>query len=206
LRYLAARSEGNDVLVQRGLSRLKKHLEQTVGIYSFFARLAEETQDKPDHELLWWETGVCCERRFQDRGAWLTLRPAAAFTYKTPNAQLRAWIMWEGKKESREELVEAMRTYARYVHLREWAAAGLPSPPMLLLITAEGNSPLKDIAREQLAGSGLLVRIASASQIVERGPLSPIWSQVLPTPPGAQPPRRGLLDLGIATPSSSSSK
>jgi len=70
IRNLAATSDDEaeretSIMVLRGEAWLMQHIRHTVGIYGFFARLAQAAGQEPEQELCWWETGAVCERRYR---------------------------------------------------------------------------------------------------------------------------------------------
>jgi hypothetical protein len=168
---------------QRGVHMLRKHMQHTIEIYDFFVRLHEGAHAQGvDHAVLWWETGARCERRYRDHGNWYRLRPDATFVYQAGESPLLAWLEWDEEGTSRKILSQKMEEYARYVRLREWAADGWQAPPMLLIVVPAQShyQRIKQIVSEQAGNSGLLVRVATASSVTEKGPLGAIWSRLIP--------------------------
>ncbi len=191
------------VLVQRGLRVFKAQLEQTAGIYTFFTLLVQSARaQESEQELLWWEIGERCEHRYLDHGSPRTLRPDGAFVYKIGPKQLLAWVEWEDGTQSKQALVTKMQAYAHFARTREWKAAGFQTLPVLLIILSEKAQyqHIAPIVAEQVSGSGLLVRLASAANIREHGPLAEIWLPVPSTFPVRQVAhlqRVSLLDLSL---------
>jgi len=203
LQYLAeySRDELDTVLVQHGLSQLKKHLKQTGHIYAFFcALLGEARARRENHTLLWWEMGARCERCYTYHGVQQTLKPAAAFAYQAGDTRLHAWLEWYDSTMNQERVTVSLQAYARYVRAREWAATGLQAPPMLFIVLSEKShyQRLLQVATEDLLGTGLIVRATPAPSISHYGPLAAIWSQIAPTlPPGVENKQQALFDLSV---------
>ena len=105
-------------LVQRGLHVLLRHLEHTVGVYSFFAALCQAARHERamgrEHRLLWWETGLLCERRYRDHDRWHNLRPDAMGDYQAGEQQVRFWLEWDRATMGTRDLVTKFSTYAHY--------------------------------------------------------------------------------------------
>lgn len=203
LQYLAeyAREEPDTVLIQHGLSQLKKHIKQTANMYTFFCTLLQEVRARRgDHALLWWEIGARCERRYTYHGTQQNLKPAAAFAYQAGDTRLYAWLEWYEDTMNQEYIAHSLQAYARYMRTREWAAAGLQAPPMLFIVLSEKDhyQRLLQVATEDLVGVGLIVRATPAPSITRHGPLAAIWSQIAPAlPPGVENKRQTLVDLSV---------
>jgi predicted transcriptional regulator len=168
-------------LVQRGLDVLLRHLEHTVGVYSFFAALCQAARQERalgrEHRLLWWETGLLCERRYRDHDRWHNLRPDAMGDYQAGEQRVRFWLEWDRATMGTRDLVTKFRTYAHYAASREWSRehGGLP----LLLVVAPGKAQERRIAR---IASVLLretpapaIATTTATRLAELGPLAAIW-------------------------------
>jgi DNA-binding MarR family transcriptional regulator len=194
--------ESEEMLVQHGIPLLKKSIARTTGIYALFTALHRHAHTQSgDHSLLWWETGGRCEHHYIDHGVRHSLRPHAAFAYKAGNTRLFAWLEWEEGTASKSDLAAKMQTYAHFVKAREWLAAGFQTLPVLCIIVPEKNhlQRLAPVVTEQLADSGLLVRMTTAKLVAEHGPLAPVWTQLVPSSPmtaTSSTPLRSLLDLG----------
>jgi Replication-relaxation len=173
-------------LVQRGIDGLYRHLEHTKGIYHFFASLSlaarQESILQGEHQLLWWETGLACERRYRDHGHWHNLRPDALAEYQVGEQSVRFWLEWDRATMGIRDLTEKFRTYAHYVASKEWFREQ-PVLPFLLVVTSDTGQEMRII---RVAGSvlsntpGLVMRTTTASQLTDQGPLAAIWYSVMP--------------------------
>jgi hypothetical protein len=170
-------------VIQRGIPSLNMHIKRTAYLYAFFADLASHAQTQSnEHTLQWWERGSICERRYLYRGSTYVLRPDAAFAYKAGHKRLVAWIEWEEETASKQTIASRLQTYAHYAHTREWRAGGFSVLPALLIIVPAAHhlQPISAVITEQLTGTELQVRMATATSIAEKGPLAAIWLPVLP--------------------------
>jgi predicted transcriptional regulator len=190
-------SDGGAYLVQRGVDVLVRHLEHTAGIYGFFASLSqaasEERLQGREHRLLWWETGVACERCYCDHDHWHNLRPDALAAYQVGEQRIRFWLEWDRATMGTRDLVAKLRTYAQYVASRKWfkQEAALP---LLLVVTPDPGQEMR-IGRVAIATltdrCGLIIRTTTLTRLREQGLLGPIWDQVLPHSEGTDlMPRR----------------
>jgi predicted transcriptional regulator len=204
-------------IIQRGLARLKRSLPLTLAAYTFFSALSDEMyascENGQERNTLWWEMGNHCEHRYTYRGTRYTLRPAAAFiykSYKTDKAEkvgqrrLSAWVEWDGLSTNESNLASRLENYAHFVHSREWIAAGLSTLPMLLIVTSDTRraTAITELVQQHLAGTGMIVRLSTTASVATHGPLASIWRQLLPLPDDStgrgnkkrEPAQRPLLD------------
>ncbi len=183
----SAEPTGDDeevTLVQRGLDVLLRHVEHTVGVYSFFASLCRAARQEQamgrEHRLLWWETGLVCERRYRDHDHWHNLRPDAMGEYQAGEQRVRFWLEWDRATMGTRDLVNKFSTYAHYAASREWyrEPGGLP----LLLVVAPAKAQEMRIARIASVflkdTPALAIATTTATRLVEQGPLAAIWYQV----------------------------
>jgi len=171
-------------LVQRGLDLLLRHLEHTGGVYGFFASLCRAARQERarggEHQLLWWETGAVCERRYRDHDRWHNLRPDAMGEYQVGEQRVRFWLEWDRATMGTRDLIAKFRTYAHYVASREWfkEKGGLP----LLLVVAPGKEQemrMARIASVLLTDTpALAISTTTATRLADQGPLAAIWYRV----------------------------
>jgi DNA-binding IclR family transcriptional regulator len=192
-------SDAGVKLVQQGVDVLFRHLEHTAGIYGFFASLSQaasrERRQGREHRLLWWETGMACERRYHDHDRWHNLRPDAFAEYQAGERRVRFWLEWDCGTMSSRDLAIKFRTYAHYVASREWfkQEAWLP----LLLVVTPDPEQERRLCRVAIAtltdNCGVAVRTTTLTRVHEQGLLGPIWDQILPYCEGTDlMPRRTL--------------
>ena len=176
------------ILVQLGLDEVRGHIEHTAGIYGFFAALAQAAQARREqgHQLLWWETGSLCERRYRDHDHWYNLRPDGAGEYQAGAQRVRFWLEWDRGTMVLRDLATKFHTYARYVVYRTWVKEHAVLPLLLTVAADPGQERrIRRIAQQQLAQApGLFMRMTTASLLARYGPLAPIWSQVVPPDDG----------------------
>jgi len=185
-------------LIQRGQDLLIRHLEHTVGVYGFFAALSlaakQERAQQQEHQLLWWETGSSCERRYRDHDHWHNLRPDAMGEYQAGERRVRFWLEWDRATMGTRDLMAKFNTYAHYVASREWFREKAVLP--LLLVVAPGQGQEMRIARvitAMLANTpGLVICTTTITRLLDRGPLAAIWYQVLPNRQAAETTLRCL--------------
>lgn len=198
----AACGEEYGELVQRSVRVLLRRLvddpravRHTAGIYSFFARLHLAARSL-GHEVLWWETGSRCERRYRDHESWHNLRPDATMEYMAGGQRLRAWLEWDEGTMKRRNLEPKLEAYATYVRTREWSREGLRVLPVLLIVAPnrEQETRVADMARNSLVNTGLTACVTTAGRITDMGVLAPIWAQVVPQA-GTPIVRRRLPDV-----------
>jgi hypothetical protein len=174
-------------LIQRGQDLLIRHLEHTVGVYGFFASLSlaakQERVQQREQQLLWWETGSSCERRYRDHDHWHNLRPDAMGEYQAGERRVRFWLEWDRATMGTRDLIAKFSTYAQYVASREWFRERAVLP--LLLIVAPSMGQETRIARVVTAVlanvPGFVIRTTTNTRLADRGPLAAIWYQALPT-------------------------
>jgi predicted transcriptional regulator len=192
-------SDGGASLVQRGVDMIVRHLEHTAGIYGFFASLSQAASQERlqgrEHRLLWWETGVACERRYRDHDHWHNLRPDALAEYQAGELQIRFWLEWDRATMGTRDLVAKLRTYEQYVTSREWFKQEATLP--FLLVVAPDLGQERRFGRVATAtltdGCGLIIRTTTLTRVREQGLLGPIWDQVISHSEGTDlMPRRTL--------------
>jgi DNA-binding MarR family transcriptional regulator len=104
-----AEGTGNE-LIQRGLPALLRNIRHTAGIYRFLAQLHLAVRGQ-GHQVVWWETGGWCERRYHDHGTWHNLRPDAALEYVAGTHHIRAWLEWDEGTMTGGALAGKLHTY-----------------------------------------------------------------------------------------------
>ncbi len=178
-------------LRQRGEAWLLSHMQHTAGIYTFFTDLAQAARQESERELLWWETGAACERRYQVGEHWHNLRPDALAAYRVGPHQFHFWLEWDRGTMNARDLAIKFASYAHYLASREWARERSMVPRFVCVAP--------DIAQERrmhraaqascVAHSGLGIWTTTEVLLKERGPLAPIWLQEVPR--GSSPVQPG---------------
>jgi DNA-binding MarR family transcriptional regulator len=183
---------------QRGQARLVEEAGHTAALYGFFARLHLAAR-RAGGQVLWWERGARCERRYRESGAWHNFRPDAFLEYAQDEQRLLAWLECDQGTMDMRSLAAKLHAYAYYIRSGRWREHGLVTLPMLLCIVPEKGQfqRVAYLAREILAPVGLVVRITTATRLAQYGPLGEIWLEVLPQRPGQGYARRRLLDLSV---------
>jgi DNA-binding MarR family transcriptional regulator len=178
-------SDKGTTLVQQGLDMLLRYLEHTVGIYGFFASLAQaalkERAQGHDHRLLWWETGAVCEQRYRDHDRWHNLRPDAFAEYQAGERRVRFWLEWDRGTMSSRDLAIKCRTYEQYLDSREWFKQEATLPFLLVVTPDPGQERrLGLVVTATLTDScRLIIRSTTLTRVHEQGLLGPIWDQIL---------------------------
>jgi DNA-binding MarR family transcriptional regulator/predicted transcriptional regulator len=165
----------SDPPVQRGLPYMVRAIQHTAGIYRFIAQLVAAARYQ-GHEVVWWETGARCSRRYHYQGAWHNLLPDASFEYRMPATRFRAWVEWDEGTMRLHHLTTKFQAYVQYVRARQYLKEG-PTLPLLLLMTPHVGQEQR-IHRVALATSraeGLHIRTTTHALLAARGPLAPIW-------------------------------
>ena len=178
-----AEEEGSH-LHQRGEAWLLSHIQHTVGVYGFFASLAQVGKQQPGQELCWWETGAGCERRYRVGDQWHNLRPAALAEYRVGARRLRFWLEWDRGTMNARDLTVKFASYAHYLASRAWASEGA-KPPRLLCVAPElaQERRMQRVAQASLTStSGPILWTTTAELLHEHGPLASIWSPGIPAP------------------------
>src|SRR5258706_7225891 len=156
-----------------------QHIRHTVGIYGFFARLAQAAGQEPEQELCWWETGAVCERRYRVGEQWYNLRPDALAEYRTRSKQIRFWLEWDRGTMNGRDLAIKFTSYAHYIASREWAREG-SLLPLLFCVAPDiaQERRMQRIAQARLTHAhGLVLWTTTEVLLHEQGPHSPIWLQ-----------------------------
>ncbi len=169
-------------LIQRGEAWLFSHIQHTAGIYSFFAALALAARQQSGQELLWWETGAACERRYRVGEQWHNLRPDALAAYRAGPCLFRFWLEWDRGTMNARDLAVKFEAYAHYLASREWARER-STVPRLVCIAPEiaQEQRMHRVAQASLAPlSALGIWTTTEVLLKERGPLAPIWLQGVP--------------------------
>ncbi len=187
IRNIAAMSDNEaesetSTVVQRGEAWLLQRIQHTVGIYGFFASLAQAVKREPEQMLCWWETGAVCERRYQVGEQWYNLRPDALAAYRLGPQQMRFWLEWDRGTMNVRDLAIKFTSYAQYIASREWARE-CSMLPLLVCIAPDiaQERRMQRMAQARLAHApGLVLWTTTEVLLNEHGPLAPIWLQGIP--------------------------
>ena len=182
------------LLARPHLRTLLRYPAHTAGVYTFFAMLLRAAEyrrlDEDGHELLWWETGAACVRRYRYHGCWRNVRPDGAGEYCAGGAsgrRLPFWLESDRGTMGLRDLHDKLMSYAEYVASREWMRGGTHALLQLLIITADGGAETRVVRALKDAlppHTPLAVRVASAPVLYEYGPLGNTWR---PWVPGRSP-------------------
>jgi len=107
-------------MVQLGVRWLLAHIQHTVGIYSFFATLAQGARQHPEQRMCWWETGAQCERRYRMGEQWHNLRPDAQAEFRAGSQPFRFWLEWDRGTMNVRDLALKFDAYRHFVSSGEW--------------------------------------------------------------------------------------
>jgi hypothetical protein len=177
---------GEASLVQRGIDVFLRHLEHTAGIYGFFASVSQAASQEQlqgrEHHLLWWETGVVCERRYRDHEYWHNLRPDAMGEYQAGEQHVRFWLEWDRATMGTRDLVAKFRTYAHYTASHTWFKEQRVLPYLLVIVPSkEQEMRIARIVEALLVNiPGLVIQTTTATRLADLGPLAEIWYHVSP--------------------------
>lgn len=197
VRNLTVLDASGSALEQRGLEGLLHFIRHTAGIYSFFAALARASEKHPDQQLLWWETGASCERRYDFGEHRWNFRPDALAEVQVSDQRSRFWLEWDCGTMNTRDLIKKVNTYAQYIASREWAREGR-NLPLLLFVAPDlaQEKRIQRVVRAVLAKTaGLVVRTTMASRLEEQGLCGAIWRRVIPllqAKSGAENPSRSI--------------
>src|SRR6266566_8767106 len=176
-----AESETSTV-VQRGENWLLQHIQHAVGIYGFFARIAQAARQESEQALCWWEAGAMCELRYKVGEQWYNLRPDALAEYRVVSQRMRFWLEWDRGTMNVRDLAVKFTSYASYIASREWARERSMLPVLVCVapdIAQERR--MQRVAQARLTSPpGLVVWTTTMVLLNEQGPLAPIWLQCLP--------------------------
>jgi hypothetical protein len=182
-----------DALIQRGVPLLERTIQHTAGIYGFLAHLHCDARAQ-GHQVAWWETGSWGERRYHEHGAWHSLRPDAAFAYRTGSAQILAWLEWDEGTMTGGALAAKFRAYAQYLHSREWAKEMRPLPLLLIVTPEPGQERRLQGLSGPLVAAGLRAFLTTATRLADQGPIAPIWLPPSATPSEAAASRQSWIE------------
>lgn len=170
---------------------LLRYPAHTAGVYTFFAALLRsiERERSRGHgpELLWWETGAACIRRYHYHERWRNFRPDGAGEYLRDESgsswrRVAFWLEWDRGTMSVRDLQAKFTSYAEYVTSREWMHDGVHALPRLLVVMSDGKQQfhvIEALESTLVAVPGLTVFLTTAAQIISGDPLSDIWHQWL---------------------------
>jgi hypothetical protein len=210
IRTIAAVSEDESeretsTMMQQGKAWLLQHIQHTAGIYSFFARLAQDARRAAGQELCWWETGAVCERRYRVGEQWYNLRPDALAEYRVGLRQIRFWLEWDRGTMNVRDLAIKFTSYAHYIASREWARER-SMLPLLVCIAPDiaQERRVQRVAQARLTHTpGPVLWTTTVVLLNEYGPLAPIWLQTIPRSnqlvQTGDLPRSGLFDVNPET-------
>ena len=168
-------------------------------VYRFFTLLLQDSDARasqarealdPLEQLLWWEAGAACVRRYRSMGRWGMLRPDAAGEYQSEGRRVRFWLEWDTGSMGLNTLREKLERYATYAQSTTWRLEDVHLLPVLLIATPDAAQEgrvarlvdeLRQRARLQWPGP-LLIRTTTASRLARDGPLAPIWLPLLSPP------------------------
>jgi hypothetical protein len=173
---------GTITLKQRGVDWLLAHIQHTVGIYRFFAALAEAARHAPGHTLCWWETGARCERRYQVSQQWYNLRPDALAEYCVGQQRFHFWLEWDRGTMNARDLAVKFTSYAQYLASREWAIEHSTLPRLVCVVPDIAQERrMHHVAQTKLAHiRGVEVLMTTEELLNDYGSHAPIWSRSIP--------------------------
>jgi len=180
--------------VQRGENWLLQHIQHAVGIYGFFARIAQAARQESEQALCWWETGAMCELRYKVGEQWYNLRPDALAEYRVVSQRMRFWLEWDRGTMNVRDLAIKFTSYAQYIASREWARERSMLPRLFCVVPDIAQERrMKRVAQAKLTHvSGLEVWTTTEVLFHEQGPLAPIWLQGIPQCSHAKQPNHTL--------------
>jgi DNA-binding MarR family transcriptional regulator len=163
-----------DALMQRGLPLLKRTIQHTAGIYRFLADLHRAAWQH-GHQVVWWETGSWCERRYHAQGVWHNLRPDAAFEYRVEERRTRVWLEWDEGTMTGGALGAKLLSYAQYLHSREWMREQHALPVLLIVVPEPGQEHRIRRHGAQLPAYGLRLLTTTVTRLAEQEPTAAVW-------------------------------
>jgi hypothetical protein len=170
-----SRQHMTEPLIQRGVPYLYQTIRHTAGIYRFVIQLTQ-VADEVGHQLLWWETGARCARRYRYRGAWHNLLPDARLAYETGTRTIHLWLEWDEGTMRQRSLATKLHAYEQYIKTRQWRLDETVIPLLLIVVPDPGQEQrLSHLAATLLHETPLHVYVTTASRLEREGPLAPIW-------------------------------
>ncbi|GHO93787.1 hypothetical protein KSF_038350 [Reticulibacter mediterranei] len=167
-----------DPLIQRGVPYLQRTMRHTAGVYRFMVQITQAARSQ-GHQLLWWETGTRCNRRYRYRGAWHNLLPDARFAYKTGKETIQLWLEWDEGTMRQRSLATKLHTYEQYIRTRQWRQDETVIPLLLIVVPDPGQEQrLCHLAGTLLHEIPLQIYVTTASRLERAGPLASIWLQL----------------------------
>ena len=154
-------------MVQQGEDWLLQHIQHTAGVYSFFAKLAQNASRETEQELCWWETGAACERRYQFHEQWYNFRPDSLAQYRVGKKQMRFWLEWDRGTMNARDLAIKFTAYADYIASREWARER-SMLPLLVCVAPEiaQERRMRRVAQARLAHTCELVLWTTTTHVM----------------------------------------
>jgi DNA-binding MarR family transcriptional regulator len=167
-------------LQQRGVRGRLREIRHTAGVYGFFADLASALRGVPDADLLWWETGWICQRRFVYKERPYSLQPDALAAYRIGQQTRRFWLEWDRGTMNGRDLQVKFASYGAYLATHEWARGDTVSPVLLCVVP--------DVAQERVLARVAQAKLVSRPEtflyttttglLAREGMLAPIWKQM----------------------------
>ncbi len=167
-------------MVQLGVRWLLAHIQHTVGIYSFFATLAQGARQHPEQRMCWWETGAQCERRYRMGEQWHNLRPDAQAEFRAGSQPFRFWLEWARGTMNVRDLALKFDAYRHFVSSGEWAQERSRLPRLLCVAPDIAQElRMQRVAQARLTQTPRLgVWTTTGVLLQANGPSAPIWMQV----------------------------
>ncbi|MBO0784353.1 MAG: hypothetical protein J2P37_36585, partial [Ktedonobacteraceae bacterium] len=207
LRTIAVQDKGQahpyPVYTQKGIDQLRRNATQTIGVYTFFTRLATGAVQHPGHRLLWWETGYAREQAYYVHSlpAWTWEKPHGIGEYQVGAQRVRFWLEWHVHWNALQHLRQTLEGYASSIRSTEWRREGYVLP-LLLLVCPDGGREwqIQQIIRETLGTLRPLplVLTTTVEMLNVHDPLAPIWNLVSFTGRDRSTLRRTLYDMRVA--------
>lgn len=173
------------LLTRSYLPTLLRYPAHTAGVYTFFATLLRDAESRRLHEdeqeLVWWETGAACIRRYRYHLCWRNFRPDGAGEYLAGGVggrRIPFWLEWDRGTMGLRDLREKFVSYAEYVASHEWMHDASPVLPRLLVVTSNGAQQVrvaKALATTLSTVHTLAIFVTTSEQAMSSGPLSDIW-------------------------------
>jgi DNA-binding MarR family transcriptional regulator len=195
---------GRQTPVQRGVGQLYREWEHTRGVYHTVVAFFQAAAHHPEQSMAWFETHFRCARHYQLNKRWHNFRPDAVLEYIVKQGdrtrRFHFWIEWDGGTMGSKALQEKWQTYEIYLRSSVWRSrTSTEVLPLLLIIVPDLTQQhrVTHLVQEVLGKSDLHVRSTTQDLFRQYGPLSAIWTAILPRPAPTQAHLRALLDLDV---------
>jgi len=170
---------------------LQRYLEHTVGLQEVYLAFVRAAQAHTDHALDLWRGEWALAHHFEYSGAWHTLRPDAAGVYRAGAETLSFYLEFDRGTATLGDVYEKLDTYRAYrasgLYTRDRALSPLHFPTLLVLTTGEERLrnilDLVDEVAQATLTLPLVVRVATARDLAQHGPLGAIWRASAAWPP-----------------------